>query len=239
LRNSNYFVEENGMLHSIKCRLWREEKSSACHKNVILVRIFSKQISIHQKKEQQMNIVEPINKFRYRLVDGWRIILQSDSPVTKFTPAKHEDDVAKKQSSEPVRWAVMAADVRELNDELFVTLDAPGLDRQRVNIQLEGNQLLITGEKPAQLSNGEISEPETEQGKWHIHERAYGHFERKIPLPVEVSHEAATAEYKEGVLSLHIPKKIPEPEPSQAVGVTIRLEGAKSESSSSKSKGHS
>jgi HSP20 family protein len=184
-----------------------------------------------------MNIVEPINKLRYRLVDGWRFLVQPDSPFTKFTPAERETDVSRKQGTEPVRWAVMAADMRELPDELLITIDAPGLDRQQVNIQLEEKQLVIAGEKTAQLHEAEISEVETEKSKWHIHERAVGHFERKIPLPIEVTPEAARAEYQEGVLSLHLPKKHVEPEEQpQSVGVTIKLEEGKDEGSTIRAK---
>jgi HSP20 family molecular chaperone IbpA len=166
------------------------------------------------------------------LADGLRFLAQPDTPFAKFTPSETEKETLKKQGSDSIKWAVMAADVMEKPDELLVTVDAPGLDRDRVTIQIAEHQLVIAGDKPAELISDESAETGAEKNKWHIHERAYGHFERKIPLSVEVSADAAKAEYKEGVLFLHLPKI--HPEPAHEAAVTIRLEGTRSESTKSK-----
>ena len=87
-------------------------------------------------------------------------------------------------------------DVEEKDGELQVTAELPGLEQKDFDLSLAGDTLILRGEKH--------EEHEDKAGGWH--ERSYGRFERAIPLPVEVDTEHASAEFKNGVLRVHLPK---------------------------------
>jgi HSP20 family protein len=79
-----------------------------------------------------------------------------------------------------------------------VSADLPGLEEKDFDIHLERNVLTVRGEKRA--------EHDEKHHGWHCAERSYGSFERRIPLPCEVEADKASAEYKQGVLRLTLPK---------------------------------
>ena len=78
------------------------------------------------------------------------------------------------------------------------------MDKADCSITIEGNLLRLSGEKRAVR--------ETHNSTYHVMERAYGAFERTIPLPRNVAIEQARASFKNGVLTVHLPKQeVPEP----------------------------
>lgn len=87
-------------------------------------------------------------------------------------------------------------DVEETEDEVRVTADLPGLEEKDFEVQLADQSLVVKGEKR--------EEREDRARGWH--ERAYGAFERSIPLPCEVDADRVSAEFKNGVLRVRLPK---------------------------------
>lgn len=96
--------------------------------------------------------------------------------------------------------ATLAVDVRELGDAYEVTASVPGVSPDQVEITVLGDRLRIHGERR------EDAERSSEQGRWIIRERRYGAFDRSITLPTQVKPDAATAEFKDGVLTITLPK---------------------------------
>jgi len=89
--------------------------------------------------------------------------------------------------------------VSEDEHNIYVEALAPGLDTASLKISVVQGQLSISGEKPG-LNGGVPREA------YHRNERAAGRFVREITLPVEVDQEKATAEYKNGILLVTLPK---------------------------------
>lgn len=90
-------------------------------------------------------------------------------------------------------------DVSETGSEMVVTAELPGLTEKDVNITLERDSLILSGEK---------KEEKEEKGKnyWHS-ERRFGSFRRVIPLPEGgVDEQKVRAEFKGGVLTVTLPK---------------------------------
>ena len=87
-------------------------------------------------------------------------------------------------------------DIEEKDGELQVTAELPGLEQKDFELSLSGDMLTLRGEKR--------EEHEDKAGGWH--ERSYGQFERTISLPMDVDTEHASAEFKNGVLRVHLPK---------------------------------
>jgi HSP20 family protein len=91
-----------------------------------------------------------------------------------------------------------AVEIVEKDDELLLTAELPGLGPDDVEIELENNILTLRGEKK--------EEHEEKTTRFHVWERAYGAFERSLPLPKTVNAEAIKADFHDGLLEVHMPK---------------------------------
>lgn len=87
-------------------------------------------------------------------------------------------------------------EVSDGDKEIKVTADVPGLDEKDIELLLEDGVLTLRGEKRS----------ETEDKSKHFSERFYGRFERRIPLGYEVEEDKADAHFKNGVLTVTLPK---------------------------------
>ncbi|MGB9836304.1 MAG: Hsp20/alpha crystallin family protein [Candidatus Saccharicenans sp.] len=92
-----------------------------------------------------------------------------------------------------------AVDIYETENELVLTAELPGIDEKDVEIKVEDNTLSIKGERKF--------EKETKEENYHRIERAYGSFYRSFSLPNYVDQEKITAEFENGLLKIHMPKK--------------------------------
>lgn len=92
-------------------------------------------------------------------------------------------------------------DVSEDEKHIVVRAELPGLDLADVDVQLEGQTLTIRGEKKL--------EREEKEASYHVVERRYGSFARVLDLPAEVDPDGVTADYKQGVLKIRLPKREP------------------------------
>jgi HSP20 family protein len=96
------------------------------------------------------------------------------------------------------RWAPFM-DVTETPEALVVKAEVPGVDPKEVEISVNGDTLTIKGEKK--------EEEKEEKGKtWHRIERSYGSFLRAVMLPAPVDADRITAEARDGVLTITLPK---------------------------------
>lgn len=87
-------------------------------------------------------------------------------------------------------------DVEETEEEIRVTAELPGLEEKDFQLQLGEDELVLSGEK-------QVEHEDRRRGRW---ERSYGKFYRSIPLPCEVEAERVTARFKNGVLTVTLPK---------------------------------
>jgi HSP20 family protein len=95
-------------------------------------------------------------------------------------------------------WAPRA-DICETDDNFSVKVEVPGIKREDVKINLENHVLSISGENR--------QEKEEKGKKFHRVERYYGSFSRSFSLPENVNEEDIEAVFKDGLLTLTIPKK--------------------------------
>lgn len=103
-----------------------------------------------------------------------------------------------------------AVNIAETKDTVEITAELPGLDEKDIKVDLDGNRLVISGEKKR--------ESEQKDKNWHVVERSYGSFHRGILLPFEPSDNAVDAAYDKGVLRLTVKK------PSEMLKSTKKIE---------------
>jgi HSP20 family protein len=95
------------------------------------------------------------------------------------------------------RWQ-LSLDIVENDDEFTVKASIPGINPDDLEITLSGKILTIKGETQG--------ESESDQGKYHLRERRYGSFSRRVSLPTEINDKEVKASYDSGVLTLTLPK---------------------------------
>ncbi|AMO71803.1 hypothetical protein AZE99_08020 [Sphingorhabdus sp. M41] len=89
-------------------------------------------------------------------------------------------------------------ELRDKKDEYQLVAEVPGMSSEDIEIKLSDGMLRISGEK---------SESHEEEGEsFMFSERHYGSFERAIKLPNGIDHEKISADTKDGLLTVHIPK---------------------------------
>jgi HSP20 family protein len=94
---------------------------------------------------------------------------------------------------------IPAADIYEDEREYLLALDLPGINRERLDVSLDDGRLVIRGERPP-----------AEGLNVRRAERPQGRFVRSFSLPDAVDRARITADYKDGVLLLHLPKRAEE-----------------------------
>lgn len=106
---------------------------------------------------------------------------------------------------------VPAAELTEADDALNLKLEVPGMEPKDLDVQVMADRVAISGERK--------SETKTEDNGRTQTEFRYGKFQRVIPLPTTIQNTNVTAEYKDGILKLTLPKS--EEEKNRVVKVNI------------------
>ena len=94
-------------------------------------------------------------------------------------------------------WAP-SIDVTETEGEITVTAELPGVKQEEVDITITDDVLTLKGQKK--------EEKEVKDRNYHRIERSYGSFQRSVRLPTDVQAGEAKAAYKDGILTITIPK---------------------------------
>lgn len=98
------------------------------------------------------------------------------------------------------RLLVPAIDLLEKKDAYIVHAELPGVDRSNIDIAFEKNILTISGQKSA------LAEGRDEEIRVFAAERVSGTFSRSLRMPEYIDGENISAEYKDGLLTISVPK---------------------------------
>lgn len=90
-------------------------------------------------------------------------------------------------------------DIYEKGDDLVFEVEAPGLQKDDLDVSVENNRLTIRGQRR------EEREVEADDRDYLRSERIYGTFQRTFALPDDVKHDDINAEYNDGVLEVSVP----------------------------------
>lgn len=136
------------------------------------------------------------------LAEGWRQLHEHASDaLTRFLPLPTRgslETVGEQLARHAPRWALLAAELEETPEEVIVQLEAPGMEPDQFDISVVDDYLVVRGEKHVHR--------EQHEGRYHLIERAYGRFERAIPLPTAVDQDRTRASYRRGVLTITLPR---------------------------------
>jgi HSP20 family protein len=87
-------------------------------------------------------------------------------------------------------------EVSETDKEVRVTAEVPGLDEKDIEVLLQDGMLTLRGERKSEAQSSDR----------YFTERFYGRFERRIPLDVEIEEDKVDASFRNGVLTVTLPK---------------------------------
>ena len=107
-------------------------------------------------------------------------------------------------------WAP-AVDIQETDKEYLIQADLPDVKKEDVKVEFADGVLVVEGERRR--------EKEEQGKKFHKIEREYGKFVRRFALPTEIDATQLSAQFKDGVLNVHLPKSAE----SKPKAVTIKV----------------
>jgi len=123
-----------------------------------------------------------------------------------FSPWFGETELSTRSWAPPV-------DIYETDNDIVLKAELPGMDPKDVEIRVEDNTLYLKGERQ--------HEKEVKEQNYHRVERSYGSFARSFSLPNSINADKVKAEYKEGLLTLTMPKR------EEAKPKTIKIDVSK------------
>jgi len=122
--------------------------------------------------------------------------------VTFFKKSKKEEEKPKKTEKPEEKWfkseGQLAIDVYQTEKELLIQSTIAGIRPEDLDIFIEGDKVSIKGKREKPIEEGERN--------YFYQECYWGAFSREIILPVEVDPSRAEASFKEGILTIRIPK---------------------------------
>ncbi len=149
------------------------------------------------------------------------------SGITRWDPFRELDDLQNRLSTlfgraavskNPERqealsvaeWAPLV-DITEDEKEYLIKAELPEVKKDEIKINVQNDVLVISGERRY--------EKEEKDKKYHRVERAYGRFSRSFTIPEDSDPERVSAEFKDGLLHVHLPKS----ERSKPKSITVNV----------------
>ena len=155
---------------------------------------------LNSLKQTSQTLGREINRAWETVSDGWHELLgRSSNALTHFTRHKEGEQKSSDELTTFPSWSLLAGELEETSKDIVVRIELPGMDKDDCQIRIDGNMLYLSGEKRF--------ERETNDSTYHVMERAYGAFQRAIALPRNVKIDKAEASFKNGVLTVRLPKE--------------------------------
>ena len=128
----------------------------------------------------------------------WEPFRNANSLQEQFSRLFDTSFPGRSSESDLTTWAP-AVDIQETENELVLKADLPGIEEKDIDVRIENNTLTIRGERKF--------EKQVNEENYLRVERSYGSFSRSFSLPNTINTEAIHAEYKNGVLTVQMPKR--------------------------------
>ncbi|MBT8433882.1 MAG: Hsp20/alpha crystallin family protein [Gammaproteobacteria bacterium] len=131
-------------------------------------------------------------------MQAWNPFQEFENLLSRYNKGASDSGTQLSNDLSFADWAP-SCDIEEQEDRYVIKADLPGVDKKNIDVKLENGVISIRGEKQLEKETGKGS-------KRHRTERFHGTFARSFTLPDAVKDERVEANYKDGVLSLVIPK---------------------------------
>ena len=132
-------------------------------------------------------------------------------PLTSLFDEMFEDFFAPMQAASASRAAIPPLNVAETPEAFRLAFELPGVAEKDVSVQVDGDQLVVSADR-------RFDDEKTEGAEYHRVEHRYGNFARSVTLPKDVRPDEIGATFRNGVLTVVIPKA----EPTRARRIEIK-----------------
>lgn len=126
------------------------------------------------------------------------LLSRSSKALTHFIPDHNRSDERESAPDARPHWSLLPGEIEETAKDLIVRVEAPGMNSEDCRITVDGNTLYLSGRKRCVREAGDST--------YHIRERAYGAFQRSISLPRNVDTDRAQTSFRDGVITIRLPK---------------------------------
>ncbi|MGA2562365.1 MAG: Hsp20/alpha crystallin family protein [Steroidobacteraceae bacterium] len=150
------------------------------------------------KKKLRSELERSISRAWEGLTDGWRELLsRSNGALTHFARTAVQQKADNSPEKVP-HWAILAAECWETAYSVIVQIEVPGMSKDDLDVSIHRDGLRIHGERRSAAD---------QQGRlYYLMERAFGRFERTISLPDNIDAPRAEVSYRDGVVTVIVPK---------------------------------
>jgi HSP20 family protein len=157
------------------------------------------EVPVRRERPSERSLLRRREYPRSGYSDPWEFSSSPWSMMRRFNDEMDRLFGGEREGGETSMWSP-SIDVRERDNNLIISADLPGINKDDVKVELTEEGLAIQGERKR--------EHEEKREGYYRSERSYGNFYRVIPLPEGANAEQARAQFKDGVLEVTVP--IPE-----------------------------
>ena len=161
-------------------------------------------------RDPRSHLEDKVRRAWELLTEGWRELLSRGGGSLTHFDSSSETSARPSAGEEFPHWSLLAVETWETAHAVIIRMEVPGMKKEDLDVSIRANALVVRGVKR--------SEGEHEGRRYSLMERAFGTFERKIPLTHEIHRDQAEVTYKDGVLTVILPKT--EPTPPQRLSVS-------------------
>lgn len=154
-----------------------------------------------------------------QMLDLWRDMDRNFSGLSGWQPLVRQLDEFLRTNAPrdtEARMLIPSCDIEETPEHYLLSFDMPGLEKDQIDVEMQGNRLIVSGERSQESQKGE--------GVARMVERRYGRFERVVTLPEDIRAEEVDAHYTNGVLKLTIPKALQSQRQKIKIGDQARVQ---------------
>jgi HSP20 family protein len=108
------------------------------------------------------------------------------------------------------------SDIQQTDKSYIVTIDLPGMEKDKINVQLEEGMLVVSGERSSETKE------EDKGNQFYRQQRSFGHFMQAIPLPEDAKAESIDAQYNNGVLTVTIAREKKAEKKPESKKITVK-----------------
>ncbi|WP_209426579.1 Hsp20/alpha crystallin family protein [Pararhodobacter sp. SW119] len=121
------------------------------------------------------------------------------SPIGTFWPQLYEP--FRQFGGKLAEWIAPASEASSADDAYRITMELPGVAEEDIHLTVENGVIAVRGEKK--------TEREEKGDTWYFSERQYGSFQRSFRVPTDSDEAGVSADLRDGVLTITIPRKPP------------------------------
>ncbi len=140
---------------------------------------------------------------------------QRMDPFTQMMMMRQQMDRNMRQAFADTGVFTPQMDMKKMDKQYLITMDIPGMDKDKINVEVKEGMLIISGERRSEIENNN-------NNQYYRQERSFGSFMQTIPLPEDAKRDQIEANYKNGVLTVTVARLKKEEKKPGSEKITVK-----------------